>query len=321
MSNNKVLLTTRHVVDNSEHVSLNLNHLYRYCDDLIHPNFLHWIHIFPFDLFSLPFRERLHFITILDVTSFCYWPEPKWAVTYGGNTSDGTMALVASLAKGIEDGYPLTDFGYLSQMPMSDFDNVFNKKGTMPLKSDRLKILHETGRIVSNKFGGEFDHIVKLSKNDALVMLGLIVKFIPGFADTTIFEGKEVFFYKKAQLLISDIHYLFGAHDASYHFHNISKLTACADYKLPQVLRQHGILEYSEELELAIDCCRFLSANSKEEIEIRANTIWAVEEIKNNLRARGLMVESCQINDYLWLESQHNDRFDKPYHRVITTFY
>ena len=102
---------------------------------------------------------------------------------------------------------------------------------------------------------------------------------------------------------------------------NIDKLTACADYKLPQMLRKFGILSYSLELSKKVDNKREIEQGSKEEVEIRANTIWAVELIKKELEKKIPEINSLHINDYLWLLSQDKSFKCKPYHLVRTTFY
>ena len=54
---------------------------------------------------------------------------------------------------------------------------------------------------------------------------------------------------------------------------NISELTACADYKLPFVLRRLGIFSYLDYLADKIDNQETIDKDSEEEIELRANTI------------------------------------------------
>lgn len=315
---NKVLLSTRQVAKKSTHVNLNTNQLYKFCDELEPLSFLHWLHDSPFDLFSLSFTDRLHFITVLDAISFCYWPEPKWYNCYKGIHYDGTKALICSIGNAVENGYPITDFKYLSNMKLSDFEDIFETNCSMPLKLERLKILNEIGKVISDRFAGNFEHVIKLAERNALSLTSLIVDIFPGFNDISSYKGMTVYFYKRAQLLTADIHHLFND---TFSFKNISELTACADYKLPQVLRQKGILEYSSILSATIDNREPIQANSDQEIEIRANTIWAVEEIKSNLQKKGMQTNSNQINDYLWLESQKKHCFDKPYHQTLTTFY
>jgi hypothetical protein len=104
-------------------------------------------------------------------------------------------------------------------------------------------------------------------------------------------------------------------------FGNIVDLTACADYKLPQMLRKYGILEYAKELSEKIDNNTELLAGSEEEVEIRANTVWAIELVRSGFQDRGIDISAMDINDHLWLLTQKKYPDDKPYHLVRTTSY
>ena len=318
---NKVLTTTREVVENSKNVKININNIYKFCSELKYPEFIHWLQHSPFDIFNLSIQKRLNFITIMDSISFCYWREPKWEIPYEDNYYDGTWGLIVALGKALKTGYPITDFKYISQMSKDDFDKIFKGNTDIPLDNERYLILKELGTVIVNKFGSDFNNLVLMAKNDIFTMLHLILKFIPSFNDVSIFMNKKVFFFKRAQLLISDIHQVLGVIEDKYKFHNISKLTAFADYKLPLVLNSHGIIEYSENLKKTILSKTPIKKDSNEEIEIRANTIWAVEEIKNNYRKNGFSCTSFQINDLLWIASQNKAIYKKPYHRTLTTSY
>ena len=59
--------------------------------------------------------------------------------------------------------------------------------------------------------------------------------------------------------------------------HRTEELTVFVDYKLPQVLRRLGVLRYAPHLADQIDRLEPLEADSREEIEIRAATVWAGE--------------------------------------------
>ena len=63
-----------------------------------------------------------------------------------------------------------------------------------------------------------------------------------------------------------------------------SHLVGCADYKIPQVLRSLGILEYDEELSELVDKKQEIEENSSYEVEIRANMIIAIDFIKKELK-------------------------------------
>lgn len=80
----------------------------------------------------------------------------------------------------------------------------------------------------------------------------MIVTNFSGFRDEAIYDGRQVFFYKRAQILVAD---LVGVYQdlGQEPFKNKAELTMFADYRVPQILRHVGIFEYSEELATKID--------------------------------------------------------------------
>jgi len=102
---------------------------------------------------------------------------------------------------------------------------------------------------------------------------------------------------------------------------NLDKLTAFADYKLPQMLRSFGIIKYSESLANKVDSYVLIEKDSEEEVEIRSATIWAVEFIRQGLRKKYNFITSSHIDSMLWNKSQTRTREEKPYHRTLTTAY
>ena len=82
-----------------------------------------------------------------------------------------------------------------------------------------------------------------------------------------------------------------------------------------------GILKYNEALASKIDAQIEIPKHSIEENEIRANTIWAVELIKEKLKDKIPGIDSIHINDYLWVLSQYKKEQDSPYHLTRTTAY
>ncbi len=100
------------------------------------------------------------------------------------------------------------------------------------------------------------------------------------FDDVSTFDKKDILFYKRAQLLTSDIlHVREIKEQANVDY---SHLIGCADYKIPQVMRCYGMLEFSDSLAEKVDNKIELVENSLEEIEIRANTLKVIDYIYEN---------------------------------------
>jgi hypothetical protein len=129
-----------------------------------------------------------------------------------------------------------------------------------------------------------------------------------------------VYFWKRAQIFVSDLHSAFqGSRWGA--FDDIARLTAFADYKLPQVLRELGVISYHPGLARRIDGLVYLDAGSEEEIEIRAMTIHAVEELKKAFARTGKAVSAAAVDNWLWQLGQSDAFRHRPYHRCRTIFY
>jgi hypothetical protein len=82
-----------------------------------------------------------------------------------------------------------------------------------------------------------------------------------------------------------------------------------------------GILEYQKDLEEKVDQKVLLASGCPEEVEVRANTVQAVELIRQHLLAHDQHFKASEIDAILWHLGQ-NDAFRlKPYHRTPTLFY
>jgi len=102
---------------------------------------------------------------------------------------------------------------------------------------------------------------------------------------------------------------------------DIEKLTAFADYQVPKGLCSYGILEYSDALRKRIRNKEILDSGSREELEIRANTIYSIEKLLkeiNLLRNGREAVNAVQMDYHLWKMARKEA---KQYHLTVTTAY
>lgn len=279
---NKVLSTTKFVVSNAKYVSINKKKIKEFCKHFNESHINHWLNESPFDLTKLNEKEGLHFLLVFNAISFSYWGDPKWVIKYNNEEFDGAWGMISALGKAIENNIPILNMKYLSNISGKDFEKIVEGNVEIPLFEERLNILREVGKVVLEKFDGDFSVLIKKANNDAIKLLDLIILNFPSFEDSSLYKGKRVYFYKRAQLLISDIYQYFNGNSYGK-LKNTNELTACADYKLPKVLRQLGIIEYKKELAEKIDKKIELYKGSEEEIEIRACTIWANEFIKQEV--------------------------------------
>ncbi|HPD61197.1 MAG TPA: queuosine salvage family protein [Thermodesulfobacteriota bacterium] len=273
--------------------------------------------------FSGEKEEVVAYLLVLDSINFCFWPapgNPKWEVEYQSEKLSGYFALAAALKKALESGVPLTHASYLAELSLSEFRKILGGKGNLQLLQSRVQNLNELGRVLLRAYNGKAYNLVEAAAQSALKLVRLVAGALSSFQDTAAYHGKKVLFYKRAQILAADLYGALQGNDWGS-FHDIDLLTAFADYKLPQVLRHLGVLRYEKALAQKVDQHILLNAGSPEEVEIRANTIWAVELIRQKLLTRGKNLNAIEIDWILWNLGQHNDYRLKPYHRTLTIFY
>nr|CAH7718700.1 unnamed protein product [Callosobruchus chinensis] len=198
--------------------------------------------------------------------------------------------------------------------------------GIMKMKKDRVKCLHEVGNALLEKFEGSFKNAVKQCNNNAEKLLQLIVNNFSCFRDEADYQGERIAIYKRAQILIGDIWACFKNKGIGY-FEDIDKITAFADYRIPQSLLWFEAFEYSKELNEKLKNNVVLKNGDEEEVEIRACTIHAVELVKEyvNSKLDDKKANSILIDHFLWDFRRHNSKqiLEKglPFHKTFSIYY
>jgi len=319
---NPVLDSAWLVASKSKHVKINSIKIKEFAKMFDRKSLKHWMEKSPFNLSGLNNDEKLAFLFTFNSISFSYFGDPKWiSVHLGENGERGTWSLFVALRKARDEGALSLAPLDLMAIDKEKFSYILRGKEDVeiPLLEKRLEILREVGETVCRYHDSNFGNVVNSANRDALALLDIIVNEFPSFNDSASFEVEKIKFHKRAQLLISDIYNVFEGKDYGK-LENIGKLTVCADYILPMVLRHIGILEYSLELSGRVDKKILIPAGTAEEIEIRANTIIAVEMIKEKLNPKFPDITSMMLNDYFWLEG-NNVPLQIPHHLTETTFY
>lgn len=124
------------------------------------------------------------------------------------------------------------------------------------------------------------------------------------------YKGHQVFLYKRAQIFVAD---LWGAFKGQGYgeFYDIGSITMFADYVVPAVLEQLGVLKYSSRLANIIETNNEISSGSEEEVELRACSVYAVEKMKELIRIKSgkqvwavcsLLIPFISFNDTILLQ-------------------
>jgi hypothetical protein len=206
------------------------------------------------------------------------------------------------------------------------FDQDAANEESMQLMAKFAEALNDLGALLEADYGGSFERLLESADHSA-EQLARALTAMPLYRDVTRYvseDGSVAFdvpLYKRAQLTSADISAAFGGKSWG-RFDDLAGLTIFADNLVPHVLRCEGVLVYREDLAATIDSEQRLEAGSREEVEIRAVGLHAVEEMVGALRAAGHSDATAQRLDYvLWNRGQSPEIKANPRHRARSVFY
>jgi len=315
-----ILVTTRKVVENAKSVSVNKKAVQKFCDS------------FSLDTLAtaelgnvaeLDVSQQIGLVCVFNCVNFCFWAgkgQKKWVTKIDDELIDGATGIFRALEEALKKGVPLLDAHFLKDLSREKFNEMLNGNIEIPLLDERVKCLNEAGKVLLKNFDGSFMKVFEVANGDAVELVNIFIKFFSSFNDYATFDNTKIEFHKRAQLNADMINYRL-VKSGEKGLSNLDKLTAFADYKVPQMLRKFEILEYTSELATKVDSYEEIEAESREEIEIRATTIWAIEQMKEVLMPRFPQITARQLDDHLWSLGQIKSPEDKPYHRTKTIFY
>jgi hypothetical protein len=260
------------------------------------------------------------YVLVLDALNFSFWGEPRWRVHFEGRVVDGYWALAACLRRALDAGVPLLDAAYLADFDETAARSLFAGDAEIPLLPERIANLREVGRGL-RAAGGSFAAVVRAAGGSGETLVADVARHFPSFDDAATYDGEGVAFYKRAQILVSDLHGIYGGTGLGA-FTDLDRLTAFADYKIPQVLREAGILVYSPALAATVDAQQVILPGDPREVEIRAGTVWGCELLRQALERQrpGPPLRAFDVDWLLWSDAQGRT-ISRPYHRTRTLYY
>ena len=307
----KIIKSCKYVANNSKSVKINETNLDKFIGKIKKVETEHWLAFSPYNLLDLPTETIINFLLVYESIDFSFWGNPKWTINTENGKEDGSIALLYAILKYVKERNT-TDF---SNITKDEFEELLKGNIEIPLFEERYNIIRNVSNIVNKKMNGNFYTFIKGVTLDT-ELFEIIVKYFSNFKDERIYNNREIYFYKLAQLLTSDILHIRERKE------NIkvdySHLVGCSDYKIPQVMRGLGILEYSDKLSNIIDNKKEIEVNLEYEVEIRANMLVAIDLIKKKLDNK---VCAIDINDYIWSQGRNKTIELKPYHLTRNTNY
>lgn len=208
-------------------------------------------------------------------------------------------------------------------MTTSDCARIFAQDMADPVIAELMTLfsraLSDLGEYVSSRFHGSFTDLVAAADRSAARLVD-ILRVMPLFSDETQYRGRIVPFYKRAQIMASDLALAFDGKGPG-EFYDLDRLTIFADNLVPHVLRIDGILSYDDALLNHIKRGELILAGSEEEVEIRACTVHVAELIVEEIAATNRNITAQQLDNTLWNMGQ-NPRYKAiPRHRTRTPYY
>lgn len=317
----RILKSVERVVRDSSYVSINQHALEAFGDTIQAAELEDVPLLFERDD-SLSLEQSIAFGFVYNAINFSYWGQPKWAITVDGDNYDGGIGMFRALQRGVKSGYELCTAEYLRTIPEDDLRQILRGNIEIPLFAERLALLRALGKHISSRYDGSFTALVDKADWDAVKLVELVVDEMPRvFNDQEDYAGSPAIFYKRAQLLPHHLYELKRLGISKRDVTSMGQLTALADYKIPQLLRKYGVIQYTSDLAARIDSLAEIVGGSREEVEIRASTIWAVELLSRHLKNKALPASAIQIDHVLWYRGQQKSPDDKPYHRTRTIWY
>jgi Queuosine salvage protein len=211
-----------------------------------------------------------------------WWPTIR---KRAGHSGYGTMAV------GVTDRFAVAGpwtVGELQAMAAGMIAEVVGQDPEHPLMPQFATALRDVGRHIGDEHGGRF-----LGPPEAAASLPALAGTFAAwdaFGDVSTYDGRQIPFYKRAQLAAADLHRVGVAN-----LPGLDRLTAFADNLVPHVLRVDGILRLDPALTARIEAGELLQHGSPEEVELRACAVQAIE-----LLAAASPLTPAEIDSALW---------------------
>jgi len=171
--------------------------------------------------------------------------------------------------------------------------------------------LREVGHRVDADFAGDWLGVVRAAEGSAVALVEIIAGWT-GWRDVSTYRGRDVPFFKRAQIFAADL-----ARAGVAEFPDLARLTMFADNLVPHVLRLDGVLGFAPSLVARIAAGELLEHGSAEEVEIRACALHAVEQI---VKYRPDLA-AYQVDEVLWTRGGEPRYKAVPRHRARCTAY
>ncbi|KAL9327600.1 hypothetical protein ACSQ67_002603 [Phaseolus vulgaris] len=269
----------------------------------------------------------VQYLFVLDALNFCFWPDKDLnyddlasglkAALQNDNSAFDADRLQKYTEEIIFYQYSIITNEFIMLGPQ--LRELLRWPRPLPLEDERVRLLHEVGIELERNFEGKASNLVQSCGKSAVNLVALVARHFPGFRDHTVYKGRQVFLYKRAQIFAADLWGAFGGQGYG-EFKDIGSLTIMADYIVPAVLRQLGVLKYSPTLASTIESSGEIGPGTEEEVELRACSVHAVEKMRELISVKsGRQVLSVELDLWLWAAGVQCTSLQ--HHRTLSIYY
>lgn len=251
----------------------------------------------------------VQYLFVLDTLNFCFWPDKDL------NYDD----LASGLKEALQNDKSVFDADRLQKYTGPELRKLLKWPRPLPLEDERVRLLREVGLELEKNFEGKASNLVASCGKSAEKLVTLVTRHFPGFRDHSVYKGHQVFLYKRAQIFVAD---LWGAFKGKSYgeFNDIGEITIFADYIVPAVLQQLGVLKYSAALAGTIGANGEIGSGSEEEVELRTCSVCAVEKMRELIQKKsGKQVLSVELDIWLWSVGVRCPSLK--HHRTLSIYY
>jgi hypothetical protein len=309
-----VIEKCRFVVENAKYVKIDYSKIDLLADEIKNYKITQYLDSSPFGILELETEDIINFLLIEDALQFSFWSNPKWTIETENGELDGGAALLYCMLKMFKE-HKNNFFEYVEHMTKDEFKTILKGNIEIPLFDKRYDIITSMARIVNAKMNGNFYKYIKgiTADND---LFQILISNFTNLQDTRLYNNQIIPFYKLGQYMTSNMLHIMKIKNNSEV--DTSHLVGCADYKIPQVLRNLSILKYNDTLSKTVDSKIEIQENEPQEVEIRASMIVVIDEIWKRVNGT---VDRIDINNFIWLKGQTKSKDAKPYHLTRTSTY
>ena len=198
-----ILDSSEYIFSNTTHVTINDDAILKFCEDIREKDFDKLRSGYEWDACDWHYTGNTpltaQYIFVMDSLNFCFWPVEGFeyeqlATSLRDVLLNDSNAMNASNLKNIDI------IKLQSWFPTHELPNI----------NERVIKLQELGRVLEKDYDGLACNMAAASNHSAVALVQLVLDKLPGFRDVAEYKGKQVHFYKRAQILVSDLWAAYG---------------------------------------------------------------------------------------------------------------